>query len=300
MGKTSSENLPEDARVRQLSGKKPDIAFTETIYTFNYNASPNEKWLAYCSNETWVNMNGLPGKFISMRKINHYLHYKVSPPEQSDTLTWNIEKDGGFEGGIKELDLKGTKRRQFRVLRYSVQMRFTELETKYWICVWSSAKMKARTGKAEAFRSYPKTCEALFTPHEISKSLAESFKFDDGDVPEPGPQDVRIDSASAHIFLQPSLKVTQGSSQAKSERREDAEELQVPVSTSKADSQHTKSRPPPHGTPQSENSRGLLNGRVENHTRSGSGRPRKRRMLSLQANGLVSWDNLEPEILDSD
>jgi len=69
MGNTSSKNLPLDIRVRQLSGEKPNLAFEETIMTFNYNASPNEKWLVYCSDGTWVNMNGLLGKlnFIGER-----------------------------------------------------------------------------------------------------------------------------------------------------------------------------------------------------------------------------------------
>jgi len=164
-------------------------------------------------------------------------------------------------------------------------MKFTELETKYWICVWSSAKMKARTGKAEAFESYPKTCEALFTPQEISKSLAESFKLDEeGDVPEPSPQH----SASSHIIPRPSLKVPPGSSssQAKRERRKDAEDLQIPVSTSKADSQYAEPRPPPLDTPQKKHSHGL-DGRIDDNTGSGSVRSGKRRILSWEPNGSV-------------
>jgi len=104
-------------------------------------------------------------------------------------VTWNIEKDGGFKGGIEGLDLKGARGSQYRVLRYTIQMKFTELVTMYWVKVWPSAKMKARTKNPMAFISFPETCKASFTPQEISRSLAESFKLEDDEGQEPSQQE---------------------------------------------------------------------------------------------------------------
>jgi len=59
----SSEKLPKDARVRHLAGSKPNLGFSETILTFNYEASADEKWLFYCKDETWLNMKGIQGNF---------------------------------------------------------------------------------------------------------------------------------------------------------------------------------------------------------------------------------------------
>ena len=78
-------------------------------------------------------------------------------------------------------------------------MKFTELETKYWVKVWASEKIKARTGNPVAFLSYPKTCEASFTPQEISRSLAESFKLEDDKVQEHTQQDNQPANTSASI-----------------------------------------------------------------------------------------------------
>jgi hypothetical protein len=63
----SSEKLPKDARVRHLAGNKPNLGFSETILTFNYNASADEKWLFYCNDGTWINMQGIQGNL----HLNH-------------------------------------------------------------------------------------------------------------------------------------------------------------------------------------------------------------------------------------
>ena len=70
MGEKSSETLPKDARVRHLAGRNPDLGFKETIMTFNYNASADEKCLAYCNDDTWVNMNGISGRLRLLVRKN--------------------------------------------------------------------------------------------------------------------------------------------------------------------------------------------------------------------------------------
>jgi len=88
-------------------------------------------------------------------------------------------RDGQFKGSIEDLDMARVGGKPYRVLKYTIQMKFNEMETSYWIKVWSSKIIKKKTGNAIAFVSYPLRRQALLEPHEISRSLAESFKLED-------------------------------------------------------------------------------------------------------------------------
>jgi hypothetical protein len=90
----------------------------------------------------------------------------------------------------------------YRILRYTLQMKFSEMETLYWIKVWSSERLKAKTGNPVAFLSYPMKRDALFTPHEISRSLAESFKLEDDKDHEHRAQGGHVSSAPAALVRQ--------------------------------------------------------------------------------------------------
>lgn len=44
----------------------PNLKINEEIFTFDYDASADEKWLAYCGDGKWMNMRGLSSKMIAL------------------------------------------------------------------------------------------------------------------------------------------------------------------------------------------------------------------------------------------
>jgi hypothetical protein len=177
-------------------------------------------------------------------------------------------------------------------------MKFTELETKYWVKVWSSAKMKARTGNSVAFFSYPKTCEALFTPQDISRSLAESFKLEDDEVQEASQQDNQPANTSAPVNRPQSDQATSVSYE-RSLNMKEADNLQASMSSPQPSARQSKQQTASLSTPRSENPRGRLDALVDNHSTPNTSRSKRRKIQSRQM-GKVSWDDLEDTILDSD
>lgn len=65
MYEVSSEASFDKARIREFDASKADLTFSETILTFNYTPSEEEKLIYQLEDESWVTSYGHPGKFFT-------------------------------------------------------------------------------------------------------------------------------------------------------------------------------------------------------------------------------------------
>jgi hypothetical protein len=103
----------------------------------------------------------------------------VNSPEYSQEVTWSPWANRAADEGvfISDLDSVLHGRKKYMVLRYSVVMKPTETHTAISAKLWSSKKMREKTGKIVAFYSKPESQEPIF--QKVSLSLAQSFAFND-------------------------------------------------------------------------------------------------------------------------
>jgi hypothetical protein len=96
-----------------------------------------------------------------------------------EVITWSPSADD-TEADLNDLDTgKTVDGKPYKILKYSIQLQMKETGTKYWAKMWSSEKMKSKTGMSVWSLSEPAERKALFTAQAISQSLAESFELDD-------------------------------------------------------------------------------------------------------------------------
>lgn len=109
---------------------------------------------------------------------------EVPGPEQSSPLDWDLEKGiSGFKA--EDLDIiKGPNLSQYRIIRYTPAMKISETETKYRIILWPSKKLKATVPESIALRVDPIKHTTFYTPHEVSRSLAQSFTLEEDVYPD--------------------------------------------------------------------------------------------------------------------
>lgn len=96
-----------------------------------------------------------------------------------ETITWSPSPDD-TGADLNDLDTKLMEDgKQYKILKYSIQLQAKETGTKYWAKMWSSDKMKRKIGTSVWSLSKPAERKALFTAQAISQSLADSFELED-------------------------------------------------------------------------------------------------------------------------
>ncbi|KAG4436250.1 hypothetical protein IFR05_008269 [Cadophora sp. M221] len=148
----------DGARTRtfSLSSTRSNLNFVEKIFVVDYHPGP-EEYTAIRQDGLLMTNSGavLEGRPTTLEKIH-----------------WN-PYDMGIN--VTGLPIKRRTTRVWRVLRYSIVMRMSDVGTDFWIKAWS-LQNKSRKTLVE-MTSRPSANVTLFTHQDISESLSESWKL---------------------------------------------------------------------------------------------------------------------------